>query len=171
MRPVFYTSATSVTRGYTGQGEARRYQVRILLQIRTIGPDSREKQNRTGQRSIDDLLLPDKTVIAMRNYAAVSSLFVFFNEALCREVFSVFAQTMLVSSPLRAFPNKTCELDRRVRLRSRCHHQKKRLNIQASLYRMLQLLSVTAFDRMPLIQRLHGRCVIKQKFLREVSSH
>jgi len=31
---------------------------------------------------------------------------------------------------------------------------KKRLNIQASLYTMLQILSVTAFDRMPLIQLL-----------------
>ena len=46
-------------------------------------------------------------------------------------------------------------LDRRVRLRPRRHRQETpELNCSASLYEMLQILSLTMFERMPINQLL-----------------
>ena len=46
-------------------------------------------------------------------------------------------------------------MDRRLGLRPRRHRQK-RLNLDASLYTLLQILSVTLFEKMPINQALAG---------------
>lgn len=45
-------------------------------------------------------------------------------------------------------------LDCCLRVRSGRHHEKAALKINASLYTLLQVLSVTIFERMPLLQAL-----------------
>lgn len=50
---------------------------------------------------------------------------------------------------------KDANLDRHMRLRFDCHHQK-RLQIEASLHSMLQVLSLTLFETTPIIDLLQA---------------